>query len=144
MSGCSKPTVCLSAGALNRAEWIKFLGTFFNLDAEATAYFNGVVQAYNATKVNPVTSARQQPKAKPYQSYGRHDPGPDSPSHQYGEQLHGAGRACCCVVHMSAGPAFDPMVCEKQQHEWFSWDRNLSHRTLHGRLLCICRLRQQR
>ena len=40
-------------GALNRAEWIKFLGTFFNLDAEATAYFNGVVEAYNATKVIP-------------------------------------------------------------------------------------------
>ncbi len=45
----------MRTGALNRAEWIKFLGTFFNLDAEATAYFNGVVQAYNATKVCPVT-----------------------------------------------------------------------------------------
>ena len=47
-----EPDVCPAcSGALNRAEWIKFLGTFFNLDAAATAYFNGVVEAYNATKV---------------------------------------------------------------------------------------------
>ena len=43
----------LRTGALARAEWIKFLGTFFNLDAEATAYFTGVEQKYNAIKVLP-------------------------------------------------------------------------------------------
>ena len=48
---CLNGGSALPPGALARAEWIKFLGTFFNLDAEANAYFNGVVQNYNAIKV---------------------------------------------------------------------------------------------
>ena len=39
------------AGTLNRAEWVKFLGVFFNREAAASAYFDTVAAQYNATKV---------------------------------------------------------------------------------------------
>jgi len=39
-------------GVLNRAEWIKFLGLFFNRDAYASSIYNGIVQSYNDIKAN--------------------------------------------------------------------------------------------
>ena len=41
----------MSPGTLNRAEWVKFLGLFFNMEAAASTYFTGVEQQYNALKV---------------------------------------------------------------------------------------------
>ena len=37
------------AGVLNRAEWIKFLGLFFNQDALATTVFDGINASYYET-----------------------------------------------------------------------------------------------
>lgn len=37
-------------GLLSTAEWVKYLGLFFNLDKAATDIFNGIAQAYNATR----------------------------------------------------------------------------------------------
>lgn len=42
----------LHAGPLNRAEWIKFLGLFFNKDAAATMSFDQTANTYNTTKAN--------------------------------------------------------------------------------------------
>ena len=42
--------MCL--GVLNRAEWIKFLGMFFNLDGAATQTFNSINASYYQTKAN--------------------------------------------------------------------------------------------
>ena len=36
----------LDAGVLNRAEWIKFLGLFFNQDALASQVFNNINSSY--------------------------------------------------------------------------------------------------
>ena len=44
------------AGPLNRAEWIKFLGLFFNLDAVATEAFDGINSSYYQTKASVVPS----------------------------------------------------------------------------------------
>jgi hypothetical protein len=41
----------MQAGALNRAEWIKFVGLFFNLEKEATDVFDAIKAEYDATKV---------------------------------------------------------------------------------------------
>ena len=41
-----------AAGSLKRAEWVKFLATFFNKEGVANAYFAGVETAYNAVKVS--------------------------------------------------------------------------------------------
>lgn len=46
-----------SAGPLNRAEWIKFLGVFFNLDSTATQIFNSVNTSYYATKASVTPNA---------------------------------------------------------------------------------------
>ena len=37
------------AGVLNRAEWIKFLGMFFNQDALASSIFDGINASYYDT-----------------------------------------------------------------------------------------------
>mmetsp|Transcript_1782 Transcript_1782/g.5178 ORF Transcript_1782/g.5178 Transcript_1782/m.5178 type:complete len:532 (+) Transcript_1782:252-1847(+) len=37
-------------GTLNRAEWIKFMGLFFNKEKEASDYFDSVTAQYNALK----------------------------------------------------------------------------------------------
>lgn len=39
-------------GVLNRIEWIKFLGTFFNLDKYASSIFDAIAQEYNEIKAN--------------------------------------------------------------------------------------------
>ena len=41
----------LTAGTLNRAEWVKFLGLFFNKETEASQYFETVERQYNRLKV---------------------------------------------------------------------------------------------
>ena len=41
------------AGTLNRAEWVKFLGLFFNKEKEASNYFDSVEKQYNTIKVQP-------------------------------------------------------------------------------------------
>jgi hypothetical protein len=41
----------LAAGTLNRAEWVKFLGLFFNKETEASQYFATVERQYNRLKV---------------------------------------------------------------------------------------------
>lgn len=41
----------LTAGTLNRAEWVKFLGLFFNKEKEASQYFDTVERQYNRLKV---------------------------------------------------------------------------------------------
>jgi hypothetical protein len=43
-----KPT---PAGALNRAEWVKFVGLFFNREREASDVFEGIKAEYEATRV---------------------------------------------------------------------------------------------
>ena len=48
---CSLIAPHTRAGTLNRAEWVKFLGLFFNLEAEASEIFAGVQAEYEATKV---------------------------------------------------------------------------------------------
>ena len=49
------------AGALKRAEWVKFLAPFFNRETVANAYFAGVEAAYKATKVGYVPRLRFAP-----------------------------------------------------------------------------------
>jgi hypothetical protein len=39
-------------GVLNRIEWIKILGTFFNLDKYASTVYDTIVEEYNQVKVN--------------------------------------------------------------------------------------------
>ena len=43
-------------GVLNRIEWIKFLGTFFNLDKYANTVFDTIVQEYNQIKASAATA----------------------------------------------------------------------------------------
>lgn len=52
--GSARPQtfVSLVAGVLNRAEWFKFLGLFFNLDAVATNIFNNINESYYDTKAS--------------------------------------------------------------------------------------------
>ena len=50
---------CLIAGPLNRAEWLKFLGTFFNLDSVATSLFNTVNTSYYNAKATVSPAARR-------------------------------------------------------------------------------------
>jgi hypothetical protein len=38
-------------GTLNRAEWVKFLGLFFNMEKEASMYFDTVKAQYTSMKV---------------------------------------------------------------------------------------------
>lgn len=45
------PAPALTAGTLNRAEWVKFLGLFFNKETEASQYFDSVERQYNRLKV---------------------------------------------------------------------------------------------
>jgi hypothetical protein len=45
------PAPALTAGTLNRAEWVKFLGLFFNKEKEASQYFDTVERQYNRLKV---------------------------------------------------------------------------------------------
>jgi hypothetical protein len=49
-------------GVLNRIEWIKFLGTFFNLDKYASTVYNTIVDEYNQVKAN-ATKAGEGKKA---------------------------------------------------------------------------------
>ena len=37
---------------LRRAEWLKFLGLFFNMDAEASETFSSINESYYQTKVD--------------------------------------------------------------------------------------------
>ena len=46
-----RPLRCRPAGALNRAEWIKYLGLFFNKESQASDLFDAIVKEYDATKV---------------------------------------------------------------------------------------------
>lgn len=49
--GCNGERWTLAcAGPLNRAEWVKFLGLFFNREMFASEYFTEVEAQYNATK----------------------------------------------------------------------------------------------
>jgi hypothetical protein len=48
----------LDAGSLNRAEWIKFLGLFFNLDSTATQIFNSINASYYQTKASVKPAAK--------------------------------------------------------------------------------------
>jgi len=43
---------------LNRAEWIKFLGLFFNLDSTATQIFDSINSSYAQTKAGVKTAAK--------------------------------------------------------------------------------------
>ena len=45
-------SLSLVTGVLNRAEWFKFLGMFFNLDAVATNMFNNINESYYDTKAS--------------------------------------------------------------------------------------------
>lgn len=45
------------AGTLNRAEWVKFVGLFFNREADASAVFDGIKAEYEATKVGSLRGA---------------------------------------------------------------------------------------
>ena len=51
---------CVS-GVLNRAEWIKFLGMFFNLDGAATASFNSINTSYYQTQATVSANSTKKP-----------------------------------------------------------------------------------
>ncbi len=51
------PSASADPGPLNRAEWIKFVATFFNLEATATALFAGIEAAYEGIKAVAATSS---------------------------------------------------------------------------------------
>lgn len=55
-------------GLLNRAEWIKFLGLFFNLDKAATEIYNGIEASYNQTKA----AAKQKGESTPVVAWVTH------------------------------------------------------------------------
>ena len=64
---CSEhPFICCT-GPLNRAEWIKFLGLFFNLDAIATEVFDSINSSYYETKARVVPS--QEPPLMAFVDY---------------------------------------------------------------------------
>ena len=48
-------------GVLNRAEWIKFLGLFFNRDAYASNIYDGIVQSYNDIKAKANVKGESKP-----------------------------------------------------------------------------------
>lgn len=55
-------SAALDPGVLNRAEWIKFLGLFFNVERYASDAFAAVEKAYAATKAAAAgTAAKEQP-----------------------------------------------------------------------------------
>ena len=54
-SPCLSPSPTLS-GVLNRAEWVKFVGLFFNREKEASQIFEGLKAEYLATKASKTTA----------------------------------------------------------------------------------------
>lgn len=54
-------SAALDPGALNRAEWIKFVGLFFNREKEASDVFEGVKGEYEATKAAATSAAADKP-----------------------------------------------------------------------------------
>ncbi|KAI3437818.1 hypothetical protein D9Q98_000265 [Chlorella vulgaris] len=54
-------SAALDPGALNRAEWIKFVGLFFNLEKEATDVFDAIKAEYDATKAAAATKEADKP-----------------------------------------------------------------------------------
>lgn len=53
---------------LGRAEWIKFIGAFFNKEAEADSIFNGIEQRYNEAKAR-TTEFKEKPTIVSGQDY---------------------------------------------------------------------------
>lgn len=58
-------------GVLNRAEWIKFVGLFFNREREASAIFDAIKAEYEATEAAARTAAAAQPKT-PVVAWAQH------------------------------------------------------------------------
>ena len=48
-------------GVLNRAEWIKYLGLFFNKEKYASDVFNGIVEAYSETSAGAKKNGESKP-----------------------------------------------------------------------------------
>lgn len=58
-------------GVLNRVEWIKFLGTFFNLDKYASSVYDTIVEEYNQVKA-AAAEAGEGEDTKPVVAWASH------------------------------------------------------------------------
>lgn len=59
-------------GNLNRAEWVKFLGLFFNLEKYASDIFDAISTAFNNTKVQAQSALQSSGVAQPVVAWANH------------------------------------------------------------------------
>ena len=80
-------------GPLNRAEWVKFVSTFFNMEIEANRLFDSVAKSYNDTKAAATQGGRAQPRCRCCQAARLAAHPPARPLRQRAERGRGLPRA---------------------------------------------------
>ncbi|PNW86303.1 hypothetical protein CHLRE_02g081050v5 [Chlamydomonas reinhardtii] len=80
-------TATADPGPLNRAEYIKYVATFFNREAAANTAFNAIVSAYNANKQLAATYLSKNSAVSPLVAWIYYQPKYDSATYKAPEQV---------------------------------------------------------
>ncbi|GAB4819434.1 hypothetical protein N2152v2_006480 [Parachlorella kessleri] len=119
----------MDPGVLNRSEWIKFLGLFFNKEYEASQLYQSMADQYDALKANASEVAASD---KPVVAYVSHFAYGDSESYQiswadYKVQLvNDSGAQILPMADVAAIPGVQPDTYSPDTTLVFSWGTNTS------------------